>query len=95
MFDQWHQWLGHPSAIVVNQVLYVCNVSISRNKIYSLCNAYALGKSHTLPFCSSTTTYFAPLELGFVDVWGPAPCYSDGHQYYIAFVDVYSRYIWV
>lgn len=30
------------------------------------------------------------------NLWGPTPIYSDfGYKYYIAFIDVYSRFTWI
>ncbi|KAL4340276.1 hypothetical protein GQ457_08G017820 [Hibiscus cannabinus] len=51
-------------------------------------------KSHKLPFTDSHTVYSQPLELVVADVWGPAPLYSNGFLYYVAFTDAYSRYTW-
>ncbi|KAG8473650.1 hypothetical protein CXB51_035527 [Gossypium anomalum] len=82
---RWHQRLGHPSTDVLNHVLRACNISIPRSIEPSLCNTCALGKSHKLPFNSVSTVYSVPLELIFTDLWGPAPCFSAGYQYYISF----------
>ncbi|KAE8714197.1 Ypt/Rab-GAP domain of gyp1p superfamily protein isoform 2 [Hibiscus syriacus] len=34
-----------------------------------------------------------PLELVVSDVWGPAPVYSNGFRYYVAFIDAHSRQV--
>jgi len=36
-----------------------------------------------------------PLELIFSDVWGPAPLFSsNGHHYFVIFVDAYTKCVW-
>lgn len=47
-----------------------------------------MSKNHQLPFPSSQTKYYAPLDLIFSDVWGPAHSISrNGAKYYVSFVD--------
>ncbi|KAG8480776.1 hypothetical protein CXB51_025437 [Gossypium anomalum] len=94
-FDKWHRRLGHPSWDVVHIILTSCNIRILTRKNYTLCNACELGKGHKLPFRSSDYVYTAPLELVVADVWGPAPCFSSGYQYYLSFVDSFSRHTWI
>lgn len=91
----WHDRLGHPHHSVVTQVLNDCMISInSKNK--AVCSSCCLGKSHKLPFSSSTTEYHSPLELVHSDLWGPAPITSSlGYSYYIVFIDAFSRYTWL
>ena len=36
-----------------------------------------------------------PLELVFSDVWGPAQTSVSGHNYYVSFIDAYSRFTWL
>ncbi|GMJ08730.1 hypothetical protein HRI_004542200 [Hibiscus trionum] len=87
----WHQRLGHPAAKIVNLVLDK-PVYVDKRM---LCTAYQLGKSHKLPFSSSLTVYKTPFELVEADVWGPAPIKLLGWQYYVTFVDMYSRNCWL
>jgi histone deacetylase 1/2 len=35
------------------------------------------------------------LELIYSDVWGPAQTSVSGHNYYVSFVDAYSRFTWL
>ena len=52
-------------------------------------------QSHQLPFVSSTREVKSPLEIVFSDVWGPAQTSVSGHNYYVSFVDAYSRFTWL
>lgn len=90
-----HRRLGHPSAEILVQCLKSCHLSILKDSIRSLCNAYELGKTHKLSFGSSQTVYNKPLELIVVDILGPAPCSSNGKQYCISFVDSFTRHTWI
>ncbi|RVW97157.1 Retrovirus-related Pol polyprotein from transposon TNT 1-94 [Vitis vinifera] len=95
-FTLWHNRLGHPSSHIVSLVLNKCNLP-HLNKIPSLiCSACCMGKIHKSPFLHSTSSYTKPLELIHTDLWGPASTPSShGHQYYIHFIDAYSRFTWI
>ena len=64
----------------------------SNNKDESVCDACRQGKSHQLPFSLSNRVVTAPLEIVFSDVWGPAQTSVSGHNYYVTFIDAYSRF---
>lgn len=74
-----------------------CNIVSKSNKaadyFFSAC---CLGKSCTLPFVASQTTYNDPLELLFFpDVWGPASVQTnEGFHYYVHFTDVATKFTW-
>ncbi|GMI67117.1 hypothetical protein HRI_000381000 [Hibiscus trionum] len=87
----WHQRLGHPSHHVVSIAL---NRSFTVDK-HLLCTACQLGKNHRLPFHSSSTVYTRPFELVEADVWGPSPVKSLGFQYYVSFIDMYTKNCWI
>ncbi|KAG8500663.1 hypothetical protein CXB51_002624 [Gossypium anomalum] len=53
------------------------------------------GKSQKLLFTCSTTKYNTPFELVVFDLWGPASVSCGNNWYYIAFVDVCTRFTWV
>jgi hypothetical protein len=94
--SRWHSRLGHPSSSIVRLVLsknslpYVNDVPLDR-----VCDAYQQAKSHQLPYSKSFSTSKAPLELIFSDVWGPT-CVSVGkNQYYVSFIDDFSKFTWI
>jgi histone deacetylase 1/2 len=60
-----------------------------------VCDACQQGKSHQLPFLLSTRVTTAPLEIIYSDVWGPAHVSTSGHQFYVSFIDAYSRSTWL
>ncbi|KAK5772387.1 hypothetical protein PVK06_048675 [Gossypium arboreum] len=67
---QWHQRLGHPISATLHNVLRSCNISVPHtNEFTSNCNACTLEKSHRLSFSSTTSVYFAPLDLVITDLW--------------------------
>lgn len=36
-----------------------------------------------------------PLDLIYLDVWGPAPTSVGHYTFYLSFIDDYSKYTWV
>jgi hypothetical protein len=66
---------------------------VSVNKAVNLVwDAYQQGKCHQLPFSLSTHVTTSPLEIIYSDVWGSAQTSVSGHQFYVSFVDAYSRF---
>jgi hypothetical protein len=58
----------------------------------SICDACMCAKAHQLPFPRSSSHSTAPLELIYSDIWGPA-VNSFGHkQFYVSFIDDFSRF---
>jgi histone deacetylase 1/2 len=91
---QWLSHLGHPATPVVQHILHRHELpSVLVNKVL-VCDACQQGKSHQLPFSLSTRVTTAPLEIIYSDVWGPAQISISGHQFYVSFVDAYSRFTW-
>lgn len=94
--SRWHNRLGHPSSVVVQQVLSQNNIPfvLDENK-QTVCDACQKGKSHQLPYPKSTSVSSSPLELIFSDVWGPEPTSVGKNSYYLSFVDDFSKSTWV
>jgi histone deacetylase 1/2 len=94
--SRWHNRLGHPSSSVVHQ-------GLSKNKLpfvqeankESICDACQKGKSHQLPYPRSTSVSSIPLELVFSDVWRPAPTSIGKNNFYVSFIDDYSKFTWI
>jgi len=91
----WHARLGHPNSHVLKLVFDQCNISSSNKMILDFCASSCMGKSHRLSSHSSTLVY-SPLELIFIDLWGPFHLTSySGFKFYVSFVDAFSRYTWI
>jgi histone deacetylase 1/2 len=94
--SHWHSRLGHPASPIVSHVLQRHDLPTTpSNKSLAVCDACQQGKSHQLPFVSSSRVVKHPLEIVFSDVWGPAQTSVSGHNYYVSFIDAYSRVTWV
>ena len=60
------------------------------------CVLYQLGKQLALPFNTSESISTDIFDLSHSDVWGPSFVSSiGGSQYFVVFVDNYSRYSWI
>jgi hypothetical protein len=92
----WHARLGHPASPIVSHVLHRHELpTSSTNKSLAVCDACQQGRSHQLPFVSSSRVVTTPLELVFSDVWGPAQTSVSSHKYYVSFIDACSRFTWL
>jgi hypothetical protein len=91
--DKWHLRLGHPTTPIVNQVIQFNKLPVSSSKTPSFCSPCQQGKSHRLHFSISPSTSSKPLQLLFLDVWGPAPQNSvHNKRFYLSAVDDFSKY---
>jgi histone deacetylase 1/2 len=92
----WHHRLGHPSSRVVQQVLDRHKLPFihDSNKDH-VCDACQQGKSHQLPYPKSVSVSKGPLDLIFSDVWGRAPTSVGRFEYYVSFIDDYSKFTWI
>jgi hypothetical protein len=92
----WHSRLGHAFSSVVQEILNRFKLSCVKdlnNK--HVCDACQQGKSHQLPYPTSTSVSNEPLNLVFSDVWGPAPTSVGRFNYYLSFIDDYSKFTWI
>jgi histone deacetylase 1/2 len=96
LVSQWHNHLGHPSLPIVQQILNKNNFPfISNSNKQSICDACQQGKSHQLPYPKSSSVSNKPLDLVFSDVWGPAPTSVGQNNYYVSFIDDFSKFTWL
>jgi histone deacetylase 1/2 len=94
--SQWHSRLGHPSLAIVRQIISKNKLPCVRDSsVGSICDPCQQAKSHQLPYPISTSVSTAPLQLVFSDVWGPAPTSVGRHDYYVSFIDDYSKFTWI
>jgi len=88
----WHRHLGHASFLVLNKAISIA----PRNKLTSICSDCQLAKSHGMPFKHVHVSVLKPLELIYLDVWGPTPVlFTNGARYYISFLDDATKYLWL
>ncbi|CAL5429371.1 unnamed protein product [Camellia sinensis] len=96
LFYIWHSRLGHLSSDRLRMLVrsgHLGNFPISD---ISECRGCKLAKMSALPFNKSSSISSSPFQLVHTDVWGPSPIVTKGgSQYYVAFVDDYSRFTWV
>jgi histone deacetylase 1/2 len=93
--DIWHRRLGHPSSWVLSFLASNKKVTCTSHPLNFQCPACPLRKSSCLSLEPTGHKTYAPLELVFSDVWGPAPILSsDGFCYFVIFVDAYTKFIW-
>jgi hypothetical protein len=92
----WHHRLGHASSRVVKQVLdqHKLPFIFDHNKD-RVCDTCQQGKIHQLPYPKSMSVSAGPMDLIFSDVWGPAPTSIGNHNYYVSFIDDYSKFTWL
>jgi histone deacetylase 1/2 len=89
----WHSRLGHPSAPVISRILTRHQLAFTHDvKNKHICHACQQGKSHQLPYPKSTSVSSNPLDLIFSDVWGPAPQSVGRFNYYVSFIDDFSKF---
>ncbi|RVW33312.1 Retrovirus-related Pol polyprotein from transposon RE2 [Vitis vinifera] len=75
-FSKWHNRLGHPTPLILKQILASCNIPCNTNTKQIFC-ACQLAKSQKLSFSSSTSRVSHPLALVHSDLWGPAPSFPQ------------------
>jgi hypothetical protein len=93
---RWHSHLGHPSIPIIERIVSHFNLPCSsESNKESVCDACQRAKSHQLPYSKSNSSSSHPLELIYSDVWGHAPKSVGNKQYYIRFIDDYSKFTWI
>jgi hypothetical protein len=60
------------------------------------CTSCQTAKQPALSFNKSTSISNSSFDLVHSDIWGPAPTPSmGGSQYFVLFIDDYSRFTWI
>jgi hypothetical protein len=91
----WHDRLGHPNNQVLQRLLPLVNTTRSNKTQSTTCTHCIQGKMTKIPFKNSVSHACKPLEVVHSDVWGPAPVTSNsGYQYYVIFVNEFTRFTW-
>jgi len=68
---------------------------VSPSKFSSVCSSCQQGKSHHFHFSYSPSISSSPLQLLFLDVWGPASITSvNNKSFYFSIVNDFSKYTW-
>jgi hypothetical protein len=94
--SRWHSRLGHPSFVIVRHIVSKNKLPCVKDSSHELvCDPCQQAKSHQLPYPISTSVSTVPLQLVFSDVWGPAPTSVGRHDYYVSFIDDYSKFTWI
>lgn len=90
-----HNRFGYPNNSILNSI--ICSLHLTACKPNScLCKHCICCKMNTLPCLVSFSCSMYPLELIYADVCSSAPKTSiNGFNYYVSFVDDYSKYTWL
>jgi histone deacetylase 1/2 len=81
---------------VVQQVLNKFCLPYSKSSsVETICDSCQKAKSHQLAYPISTSVSTAPLQQIFSDVWGRAPTSVGRHNYYVSFIDDFSKFTWI
>ena len=92
---QWHRRLGHAFANKLQPLLSRGLLGSTKNDSFH-CLHCQLAKQPALSFNHSTSFSASPFDLVHTDIWGPSPILSmSSYQYYVIFIDDYSRYTWI
>jgi transposase InsO family protein len=95
-FQLWHQRLAHMSYCNILNLGLISRRSSSKPiKSLQTCDACAFCKITRLPYRPYQHQAISPLWRVHSNMSGIQAMSIDGYQYYITFVDDYSRYCWV
>ena len=71
-----HNRYGHPNKHALQTIIKSLPTHCLSNQFISFYDACQYGKMHQLHFSVTTIKTKAPLELLYIDLWGPSPEYS-------------------
>ena len=91
----WHSRLGHAPSSWIQQLTSGGLLDFVSKENFD-CTSCELGKQPTLYFNNNESISNGIFELIHSDVWGPSLVTSiGGSQYFVVFIDDYSRYNWI
>ena len=90
-------WASHHLPLhIFHKFLRVLDISFHEDHLCSFyCPSCNINKSQKLPFAKLSFTSYSPLDVFFYDVWTSPVSSFDGFNYYVIFVDHYTKYIWL
>ena len=91
--DLWHSRLGHPGAPVLRSLYSKHSIPCNSFK-QSFCSSCPLGKQIKMPFFDSMSHTVSPFDIVHSDLWTSPVASSNGHRYYVLFLDDYSKFLW-
>ena len=95
----WHHRLRHPSSRILYSVLNIVFSSLSLSmvdEVCSFCENCISAKMHRLHLNKTPIASTFVLEIVHSDVQGPSPItLLLGFNYYLLFVDDYTRFTWL
>lgn len=91
--DLWHLRLGHPGRHSLRQTLHHLDYSCSKSSSHA-CQACQLGKHVRLPFSSSDSVSYVPIQVIHADVWTSPVASCSGFQFYLVLIDDLTHYVW-
>jgi len=94
--DGWHRRLGHPSSKLVHHIIHAFSLPSNKNGHSSLYTSCSQNKAYRQNFSTHGLTNTTPIELIYMDVWGPSHDLGiNGSKYYVIFINHYTKYIWL
>jgi hypothetical protein len=92
----WHARLGHMSEKGMTKLHKQNLLPSLRSCKLKFCEHCVFGKHTRRAFGTGVHSSKEILEYVHSDVWGPSPVAShSGNEFYVTFIDDYSRYVWI
>ena len=92
--DLWHNRLGHPGTPVLSSLRRNNFIICNKFQDNFFCNSCLLGKQIKLPFYESLSFTSLPFDIVHSDIWSSPTLSSEGHRYYVLFLDDFTNFLW-
>ncbi|KAJ9536884.1 hypothetical protein OSB04_029617 [Centaurea solstitialis] len=92
--ELWHNRLGHPGAHVLSSLRQNNFIICNKFRDDFFCHSCPLGKQVRLPFYDSLSYTYLPFDIVHSDVWTSPTLSSEGHRYYVLFLDDFTDFLW-